>query len=582
MTGAATARGAAYTIHTPVRGQKMLDAVFRKLCVSSRTPFAYAALSRYESGDYLDLLNMQVDPWFYTWSGRYGELELDLQIAGLVKCFRDFNIPGVDREKLAYEKWLKAEGSCRATNQMFRSRWTGSIKPLSHPVEEVYHLVKRKITEIMGTVKPRDMALLRESCRHGPGGDLSLGRRHASPYEKYRSRGAITEPCQRLYDVVFGQDPDYRQDLAHEALIVLASRLSFVPKTALIDRAICIEPRWNVYLQLGIGGLIERRLRRYGMVLIKDQSRNSEFARRAWADGLATIDLSSASDTVSTNLVLDLLADGDPFWLDLIMASRCAYVEYRGKTIRLEKVSSMGNGYTFPLESAIFYAFAWAAARVSGSSTEDITVYGDDIIVPRSCSSLLIESLGAFGFSVNTAKSFTSGDFFESCGQDFFRGREVRPVFVKKAVSDLGDAIVFHNKLVQWASRGLPPGSYHDDRLALADLVVSEIPRAARRYGPVTVGGVLHGPSTLWLTRLPKERSWEGVEVKSYSAKPVMKNRYSYRGHLYSKLSQDLDCRLGVLYRDPGDKPRDAWILVPHEPPFTRVKGAGLSSCHDW
>jgi hypothetical protein len=329
---------------------------------------------------------MQVDPWFYTWSGRYGELELDLQIAGLVKCFRDFNIPGVDREKLAYEKWLKAEGSCRATNQMFRSRWTGSIKPLSHPVEEVYHLVKRKITEIMGTVKPRDMALLRESCRHGPGGDLSLGRRHASPYEKYRSRGAITEPCQRLYDVVFGQDPDYRQDLAHEALIVLASRLSFVPKTALIDRAICIEPRWNVYLQLGIGGLIERRLRRYGMVLIKDQSRNSEFARRAWADGLATIDLSSASDTVSTNLVLDLLADGDPFWLDLIMASRCAYVEYRGKTIRLEKVSSMGNGYTFPLESAIFYAFAWAAARVSGSSTEDITVYGDDIIVPRSCS----------------------------------------------------------------------------------------------------------------------------------------------------------------------------------------------------
>jgi hypothetical protein len=334
----------------------------------------------------------------------------------------------------------------------------GGNKPLSHPVVEVYHLVKRQITEILGTIKPGDMALLREKCHHGPGGDLSLGKRNASPYEKYRSRGAITEPCQRLYDDIFGEqqtlDADYRQDLAHEAQIVLASRLSFVPKTALVDRAICIEPRWNVYLQLGIGGLIEKRLRRYGMVLIKDQTRNSSFARRAWDDGLATIDLSSASDTISTNLVLDLLADCDPLWLDLIMKSRCAYTVYRGRTIRLEKISSMGNGYTFPLESAIFYAFAWAAARVSGCSTSDITVYGDDIIVPRSCSSLLIESLVSFGFMVNTKKSFTNGDFFESCGQDYYRGREVRPVFLKETVTDLAGAIVFHNKLVAWASRG--------------------------------------------------------------------------------------------------------------------------------
>jgi hypothetical protein len=580
---AATVPGNPYNASTPVRGDKMLDSVFRKLCVSSSTPFANAAWHRWREGNYIDLLKMQVDPFFYTWSGRYAELELDLQIVSLVKCYQDFKIPGVDREKLAYEKWLRAEESCRETNQMFRSRWTGSSKPLSHPVEEVYHLVKRKITEIMGTVKPRDLALLRESCHHGPGGDLSLGKRNASPYEKYRSRGAITEPCQGLYDVIFGnEDADYRQDLAHEALIVLESRLSFVPKTALIDRAICIEPRWNVYLQLGIGGLIEKRLKRYGMVLIRDQSRNSEFARRAWADGLATIDLSSASDTVSTNLVLDLLADGDPFWLDLIMKSRCAYVKYRGRTIRLEKVSSMGNGYTFPLESAIFYAFAWAAARVSGCRTQDITVYGDDIIVPRSCSSLLIESLGAFGFTVNTAKSFTSGDFFESCGQDFFRGREVRPVFLKNAVTDLASAMVFHNKLVRWANRGLPPGEYNDDRLALADLVANEIPRPARRYGPSTIGGVLHGPAEKWVCRKPKERSWEGVEVMSYAREAVTKSRYSYKGHLYSKLSQDLDCRNRVINRHDPEQARDAWILVPNEPPFTQVKGVGLSTCSSW
>lgn len=559
----------------------MLDRVFRKLCVSSNTPFANAAYERWIAKDYVGLLTMQVDPWFYSFNGRYAEYELDLQIASLVKCYRDFNLPGVDREKLAYEKWLAAEESCRKTNQMFRSRWVGGSQPLSHPVEEVYHLVKRKITEIMGTVKPRDMALLRESCRHGPGGDLSLGKRNASPYEKYRSRGSITEPCQRLYDVVFGQDPDYRQDLAHEAQIVLAERLSFVPKTALIDRSISIGPRWNVYLQLGIGGLIENRLKRYGMVLIKDQSRNAEFARRAWADGLATIDLSSASDTVSTNLVLDVLADGDPFWLDLIMMSRCSYVQYKGALRRVEKIAGMGNGYTFPLESAIFYAFAWASARIAGASTRDITVYGDDIILPRSASGLLIEALTSFGFSVNTKKSFTNGDFYESCGSDFFRGREVRPVFVKEAVTDLAGAIVFHNKLVQWATRNQKSGCYLKDRLALAHLVASEIPRAARRYGPVTVGGVLHGPSELWQVRQPKERSWEGVEVKTYASRFGQKNRFSRRGLLYSKLSQDMNCRHKVIDRSVVQN-IDAWVLVPSEPEFTSVDSAGLGSSVTW
>lgn len=559
----------------------MLGAVFRKLCLSCDTPFANAALLRWEAGDYLGLLNMQVDPFFYSWNGRYAEFELDLQISSLVKCFQDFNL-GVDREKLAFEKWLKAEEACRATNQWFRSRWVGGTKPLSHPVEEVYHLVKRKITEIMGTVKPRDMALLQGRCAHGPGGDLSLGKLSATPYEKYRSRGAITEPCQRLYDLVFGQDPDYRQNLAHEAQIVLESRLSFVPKTALIDRAICVEPRWNVYLQLGIGGLIENRLKRYGMVLIKDQSRNAQFASRARADGLATIDLSSASDTISTNLVLDLLADGDPFWLDLIMQSRCTHVKYHGKTIRLEKISSMGNGYTFPLESAIFYAFAWAACRVSGAAVKDVTVYGDDIICPQSCSSLLIESLEAFGFMVNTKKSFTSGDFFESCGQDYFRDAEVRPVFVKNAVTDLAGAIVFHNKLVQWATRNQKPGCYLKDRLALADLVAREIPAKARRYGPVTVGGVLHGPSHLWQTRQPKERSWEGCEVLTYSRRWPTLKRYAWRGHLYSKLSQDMDSGHRVVDRRDGQENIDTWVLVPVEPDFTPVESHGLSSYSNW
>lgn len=578
------ARRDATGLDTPVRGDLILGDVFTRLCSLSGTPYANATRQRFKNGDFLGILKHAPDPFFYSWNSRYAEFELDYQIHSFLKKYQGFTIQGINRETSAFDKWLKAEDSCRETNQFLRSRWMGGVQPLPHPVEEVYHLAQRKITEILGTVKPRDLEFLQRECRHGPGSDLDLGKRNASSYEKFRSRGSITESCSRLYDEIFGnEESDYRQDLAHEAQIVLASRLSFVPKTALIDRAICIEPRWNVFLQLGIGSLISKRLRRYG-IDIKCQERNQESARRAYSDGLATIDLSSASDTIATNLVVDLLSCGDPFWQDLLFKSRCHYTQYKGKVIRLEKISSMGNGYTFPLETLIFYAFAWAATRYTKSDCREVRTYGDDLIVPRAACSLLTEALECFGFSVNTDKSYASGDFFESCGTDYFRGREVRPVFVKDTIVTLEDAFTLQNQLVEWASRNQPRGTYNRTRLSLADCVTKSIPRHLRRFGPTNISGVLHGPPDSWKTRPLKEKSWEGLEVYAYGRKNVFKRRYSFRGHLYSKLTGDLDCGNDVLLKeDRKPQSRDLWILVPTCESFDiESKLVGLGSCTDW
>jgi len=93
---------------------------------------------------------------------------------------------------------------------------------------------------------------------------------------------------------------------------------------------------------------MKKRLGLFG-VNLRDQSVNQRYALLGSIDGsLATIDLSSASDTVSYALVMSLLPSG---WFDLLDLFRSECVEVPGGVIELEKFSSMGNAYTFELRA---------------------------------------------------------------------------------------------------------------------------------------------------------------------------------------------------------------------------------------
>jgi hypothetical protein len=534
-----------------------------------------------ESGQYEELTTLHFEPFFYTWSSRDEDFDLDYQIASFFKSYPGFGL-ATDRREKAIQKWIGTEDSCRRVNNYFRARWAGRAKLGTNHVEEIYHLARRKISSILGSVEDSDLDLLRSECRHGPGGDLALPKRQASGYNKFKSRGQITGTCAGLFEDIFGNVgvdefgddiPDSRLDLAHKADIVDHSRLTSVPKTSQIDRAIDIQPRWNCFLQLGIGGLLNQRLRRHGIDL-QDQTRNQESAKRAYVDGLATIDLSSASDSLSKLLVADLLQFADPLWWDLINLSRCQYVKHAGKLIRLEKISSMGNGYTFPLESLVFYAFSWACTKYLGLDRREIRVYGDDIIVPRAAASQLIEVLEFFGFSVNTKKTFASGDFFESCGCDYFRGREVRPFFVKEDVTCLLDLYELHNKVVEWARRSCI--FFLSQRLELCQRVLVEIPKSLRLWGPTTIGGCLHSSFDVWgsfARRISGERNtlgWEGFEIRCLKQRPVKFIGNSYIAHLYSKLSGITDTRNWVV--NPGSCGVDeVKVIVPRVEDFIIV-----------
>jgi hypothetical protein len=122
-------------------------------------------------------------------------------------------------------------------------------------------------------------------------------------------------------------------------------------------------------------------------------------------------------------------------WFLLLDITRSPTFTYEGKPYPLEKISSMGNGYTFELESVIFYALAHSVCKYLKLPTTNVNSYGDDIIIPSAGYELLSKALSCLGFSVNLEKSFHEGPFRESCGKDFYLGSQVRPLFLKSKPS---------------------------------------------------------------------------------------------------------------------------------------------------
>jgi hypothetical protein len=209
-----------------------------------------------------------------------------------------------------------------------------------------------------------------------------------------------------------------------------------VAKNAKTDRVICYEPHMNIGLQLSVGSYISKRLKRVGV----DLSRQDINQRRALLGSktghLSTIDLKMASDTVAKELVWELLPVDWVLLLDTIRSRKTQWPD--GTWRENQKFSSMGNGFTFELESLIFYAIASATAP-------NISVYGDDIVVPTTHFTEVCENLESSGFRVNWNKSFCDSSFRESCGADGFSGTLVTPFYLRAPIKCLSDVWLLHN-----------------------------------------------------------------------------------------------------------------------------------------
>jgi hypothetical protein len=265
-----------------------------------------------------------------------------------------------------------------------------------------------------------------------------------------------------------------------EPTLVPGSRFSFVPKDDTTSRLIAIEPNLNMFYQLGLGRLLEERLVSFfGLDIASQPQINQEAARiGSVTDGLATLDLSNASDSVGKTMLKWALPR--PVW-DLLMLLRSPSGERIGaekhspkELPELHMVSTMGNGFTFPLETLVFSCVVVScikSMRVKPQrpyttnfpeAHEDVNlvgywgVFGDDIICHKRVALRVMRLLDLLGFEVNRDKSFIEGVFRESCGRDFIRGTDVRGVYIKHLGTPESRYVAINGLNVWSAKVGIP------------------------------------------------------------------------------------------------------------------------------
>lgn len=270
----------------------------------------------------------------------------------------------------------------------------------------------------------------------------------------------------RLYSNYIEKHPDWseaeyiRNDQYGEPLIVPGNKMCFVPKNVDIARVICVEPSLNMYFQLGVKHTLEELIKAYFHIDFSvQQGKNRALAQLAsmFDNQWVTIDLSSASDSMSLEMLRRHLPKEVYSFLEMLRSPQMTLPN--GDQLELGMISTMGNGYTFPLQTILFLSVVYAAHRVVGyplerpvgNSLGNYGVYGDDIICRVEVTPQVLRLLTLLGFKVNSDKSFFQGPFRESCGGDYYKGHPVRGVYIDSLRSPQ-DAYIVVNALNRWTA----------------------------------------------------------------------------------------------------------------------------------
>lgn len=400
----------------------------------------------FSNGEHDQLVGLSISADDYFFSEPY-QFRLDYAATKLLSKCADLETQ-IDTKAVAIEQAVKAETQCESTNRQIRSYNDSSVK---NEQSSAWCRAADIISRILGPC-PETLDAF-EPVGWSPGRTSSASGDCISGVHKYTSRLDTTPSAYGIVrnyvnaSPLWGRaalDADGPCSLLRSGFsFVAGNTMTVVPKNAKTDRTICYEPHGLIPVQLLVGAYLKTKLARAGINL-RDQSINQRRAQLASRVGhLATIDLSSASDTICVELVRALLP---PDWFSLLNKLRSPYTTWPDSSIKLnQKFSSMGNGFTFELESLIFYALCSAV-------TSGVSVYGDDIIMPVDSFDNVIGVLTHAGFTPNVSKSFSHGPFRESCGFDGFRGLDCTPVYIRSAKSEFNWFVSFHNAVRRWVS----------------------------------------------------------------------------------------------------------------------------------
>lgn len=479
------------------------------------------------------ILDLSVDPRCYSDAATFRSDN------NLCELTRKLRLPGDEpaRQRATLANFYAAEHSCKRTN-MRLARYlpqtqslTAEDLPVMSFIDSWRKNVRRVLGRWSGPLHPR----------FSGGSTLSDTGRLTTIPDKMSSKPTCYQGALDRWHAYLYATPQYER--YPWPCIERGNKFFQVPKDSRKNRGCCMEASAPLSLQLAAGAVIKDRLRKwYGSSLASLPLRHRRLACLASAGrlDLATIDLSMASDTLSYALV-ELILPKD--WFDMLNSLRAPITRVEGRDVRLEKFSSMGNGFTFELESLLF---ATLGETIVGHDRY-ISVFGDDIILETKFAPAMINALRFFGFETNKKKTFCEGPFRESCGGDFFLGKPVRAHYMEELPDEPQQWIALANGLDRAGYHRTPAWYYCVDQVpkpirscrgpsSLGDLVIrDEVEPVFRTYKTLT-GGVWYAnsPAPFYRVYRPIVKSFDlgshfSYRVATAAASLGVKSRFSAR-----------------------------------------------------
>ena len=197
-----------------------------------------------------------------------------------------------------------------------------------------------------------------------------------------------------------------------------------VPKSYKSLRLISPNTLIGSYYTYGLGKILVEALRNEGLDIAKLQGRHKVWAMQAskhrkWV----TADLSAASESFLWSLINRLCPR---HWVRALDKGRLRSYTLNKRRYHYCSFMAMGIGFTFPLQTLLFYALVKAVCELSKVDGL-VSVYGDDLIYPRQVHKIVATVLQDLGMKLNEDKTFVQSNFRESCGGDYYHGVDVRP-----------------------------------------------------------------------------------------------------------------------------------------------------------
>lgn len=315
---------------------------------------------------------------------------------------------------------------------------------------------KKLCSEILGGY---DVEEHKRRCRFGSKAAFGLKRKDAYLHNRIPKLSATKQQV-KVFGKWLEDDPQLLKILGSNKSRKIRTTnylvLTVVPKSWKAGRTIVPDTVLGGFVANGLGDMISERLRvNAGLDISRKTAEHRRMACYASKTGhLTTADMSKASDRISWPLLRRILPND---WLDVIDADRVHKVvfshrnpvtraEIRTTDVKVHSPLLMGKGYTFPLQTLVFYSLLQSIAALTGEGESYISVYGDDLIYPSRMHHYVSSIFPRLGLLLNEGKTFSTkadrglsshkGCFRESCGGDYLRGVDIRPYMPQGASGD--------------------------------------------------------------------------------------------------------------------------------------------------